>query len=52
MESSKPKENEQEVAMKYKQLQNETSILIQKIMELEDEKKENEYIWSIHWALG
>ena len=43
MEGTKPKETEQEVAMKYKQLQSETSILIQKIMELEDEKKENEY---------
>ena len=42
MESSNPKQTEQEVAMKYKQLQTETSILIQKIMELEDEKKEKE----------
>ena len=36
-------ESEQEVALRYRQLQTETTVLIQKIMEIEDERKENEY---------
>ena len=36
-------DNEQEVIQKYKLLQQETSALVQKMMEIEDEKKEHEY---------
>lgn len=35
---------EQKVAQRYKQLQQEAQILIQKLMELDDEKKENELV--------
>lgn len=30
--------------MRYKQLQNEAQVLVQKLMEIEDEKKENELV--------
>ena len=46
MESRKEKtleETEQEVALKYKQLQQETQLLVAKILEIEDEKREHEY---------
>ncbi len=33
--------SEQEVAMKYRQLQQETSALVAKILEIEEEKKEH-----------
>ena len=35
-------ESEQEVLMKYKVLQQETSALVAKILEIEEEKKEHE----------
>ncbi len=37
-------ESEQEVALKYRQLQQETSALVSKILEIEDEKKEHELV--------
>ena len=33
---------ERQMAMKYKQLQTETNALVQRLMEVEDEKRENE----------
>ena len=35
---------EQKVAQRYKQLQQEAQVLVQKLMEIEDEKKENELV--------
>ena len=35
---------EQKVAMRYKQLQQEAQVLVSKLMEIEDEKKENELV--------
>ena len=35
---------EQRVAMRYKQLQQEAQVLVSKLMEIEDEKKENELV--------
>lgn len=35
---------EQKVAGRYKQLQQEAQVLVQKLMEIEDEKKENELV--------
>ena len=40
--SGQSQEAEQEVANKYKQLQQETSQLVAKILEIEEEKKEHE----------
>ena len=37
-------ESEQEVALKYRQLQQETSALVSKILEIEEEKKEHELV--------
>ena len=37
-------ESEQEVAQKYRQLQQETSALVSKILEIEEEKKEHELV--------
>ena len=34
-------QHEQEVSIRYKQLQQETQVIIQKMMELEDEKRDN-----------
>lgn len=35
---------EQKVALRYRQLQQEAQVLVQKLMEIEDEKKENELV--------
>ena len=49
MESKTPdnkslEQHEQEVSIRYKQLQQETQVIIQKMMELEDEKRDNQLV--------
>lgn len=41
-ETITPEQAEKEVARRYQQLQQETQALVSRLMELEDEKKENE----------